>query len=57
MEKAKLNHANPKLMEARYIEESRQLTYQQRYEKLIALIEVSNMLKGAKIIKTIKPLE
>lgn len=55
MEKAKLNHANPKIMEARYIEESRQLTYQQRFEKLIALIEVSNMLKDAKIIKKINP--
>jgi hypothetical protein len=45
---AKLNHAHPKLMEARHIEEARQLTYQQRFDKLIALIEISYMLKNAK---------
>jgi hypothetical protein len=48
MEKSKLNHAYPKIMEARYLEEARQLTYQQRYEKLISLIEVSLLLKNAK---------
>ncbi|MBA0884669.1 hypothetical protein [Flavobacterium undicola] len=48
MGKVKLNHAHPKLMEARYIEETRQLTYQQRFEKLIAIIELSYMLRNAK---------
>ena len=43
-----LNHAHPKLMEARHIEEARQLTYQQRFDKLIALIEISYMFKNAK---------
>jgi hypothetical protein len=57
MEKTKLNHAHPKILEAKHIEEARQLTYQERFEKLIALIEVSNMFKNAKIIKTIKPLK
>lgn len=48
MDKVKLNHAHPKLMEARHIEETRQLTYQQRFEKLIAIIELSYMLRNAK---------
>ncbi len=48
MEVSKLNHAHPKVMEARHIEEARQLTYQQRFDKLIALIEISYMLKNAK---------
>lgn len=48
MSKIKLNHADPKLMEARYIEEARELTYQQRFEKLIAIIELSYFLKTAK---------
>jgi hypothetical protein len=48
MGKAKLNHAHPKLMETRYIEEARQMTYQQRYEKLMAIIELSYILKTAK---------
>jgi hypothetical protein len=48
MEKSKLNHAHPKIMEARYIEESRQLTYQQRFDKFIAIFELSYMLKNAK---------
>ncbi len=48
MGKVKLNHANPTIMEARYLEEARLLTYQQRFEKLIAIIELSNLLKTAK---------
>ncbi|SEF85088.1 hypothetical protein [Flavobacterium urumqiense] len=48
MGKVKLNHAPPILMEARYIEEIRHLTYQQRFEKLIAIIELSCILKSAK---------
>ena len=48
MGKVKLNHAPPTVMEARYIEETRQLTYQQRFEKLMAIIELSCLLKSAK---------
>jgi len=48
MGKVKLNHAHPTSMEARYIEETRQLTYQQRFEKLMAIIELSYILKTAK---------
>ena len=48
MGKVKLNHAHPIVMEARYLEEARQLTYQQRFEKLIAIIELSYLLKSAK---------
>ena len=48
MGKVKLNHAHSTLMEARYIEEIRQLTYQQRFEKLRAIIELSHLLKTAK---------
>ncbi len=48
MEKQKLNHAHPKIMEARYIEEARNLTYQQRFEKFCAIYELSYMLKNAK---------
>jgi hypothetical protein len=48
MGKVKLNHAPPTVMEERYIEETRQLTYQQRFEKLMAIIELSCLLKSAK---------
>lgn len=48
MGKSKLNHAHPKVMEARYIEEARRMTYQQRFEKLMVLIELSYLLKTAK---------
>jgi len=50
MEKDKLNHAHPKLMEARYIEEIRKMSPQQRFEKLMAIIEISYLLKTAKKI-------
>ena len=46
MEKVKLNHAHPKIMEARHIEEIRKMTYQQRFDKLIAIINLSNLLKN-----------
>lgn len=46
----KLNHAHPSKMEARYIDEVRKMTPQQRFEKLMAIIELSNMLKNAKKI-------
>ena len=41
MEKPKLNYAHPKIMEARHIEEARNLTYQQRFDKFIAIYELS----------------
>ena len=50
MEATKLNHAHPSKMEARYINEVRKMTPQQRFEKLMAIIELSNMLKNAKKI-------
>lgn len=48
MGKVKLNHSHPTILEARYVEEARQLTYQQRFEKLMAIIEISGLLKSAK---------
>lgn len=50
MKTSKLNHAHPKIMEARHIEEVRKMTPQQRFEKLMAIIEVSYLLKTAKKI-------
>lgn len=49
MEKPKLNHAPPEEMEKRYIEEIRQMSYQQRYDKMIAIMELSYLVKNAKI--------
>lgn len=54
MENSKLNHANPKIMEARYIEEARNLNYQQRFDKFCAIYELSYMVKNAK--KVANPL-
>ena len=50
MEATKLNHAHPSKMEARHIEEIRKMTAQQRFEKLMAIIEISYLLKTAKPI-------
>ena len=44
----KLNQEHPAVKEERYIEEVKQLSYQQRFEKLIAIIELSSLLKSAK---------
>ena len=49
MDKAKLHHASPEEMEKRYIEEIRQMSYQERYEKMIAIMELSSLVKNAKI--------
>ncbi|MEM0543199.1 hypothetical protein WFZ85_11280 [Flavobacterium sp. j3] len=46
----KLNHANPSKMEARHIAEIRKMTPQQRFEKLMAIIEISYLLKTSKKI-------
>ena len=48
MGKVKLNHEHPAVKEERYFEEVKQFSYQQRFEKLIAIIELSHVLKLAK---------
>jgi hypothetical protein len=50
MKTTPLNHAHPSIMEARYIEEIKKMTPQQRFEKLMAIIEISYLLKTAKKI-------
>ena len=50
MKATKLHHAHPSKMEARYIDEIRKMTPQQRFEKLMAIIELSDRLKNAKKI-------
>ncbi|RAR70755.1 hypothetical protein [Flavobacterium aciduliphilum] len=50
MEASKLYHAHPSKMEARHIEEIRKMTAQQRFEKLMAIIEISYLLEIAKPI-------
>lgn len=50
MKTTTLNHAHPSVMEARYIEEIRKMSPQQRFEKLMAIIEISYLLKTAKKI-------
>ena len=48
MEKVKLNYDHPSVNEARYIAEVRKMTPQQRFDKLMAIIELSYVLKNAK---------
>ena len=48
MKATTLNHAHPSVMEARYIEEIRKMSPQHRFEKLMAIIEISYFLKTAK---------
>jgi hypothetical protein len=43
-----LNHAPPSVMEARYIKMIKKMTAQQRFEKLMAIIEISYLLKTVK---------
>ena len=50
MKATKLNHAHPSVMEERYAEEIKKMTPQQRFEKLMAIIEISYLLKTAKKI-------
>ena len=50
MKTTPLNHAHPSIMEARHIEEIKKMTPQQRFEKLMAIIEISYLLKTAKKI-------
>ena len=51
MSVAKLNNSNPKVLEAQRILEIKSLTHLQRLERLMAILEVSYMLKCAKKIK------
>ena len=48
MKTTTLNHAHPSILEARYIEDVRKMSPQQRFEKLMAIIEISYLLKTAK---------
>ncbi len=48
MKATKLNHSHPSNNEVRYIEEIRKMTAQQRFEKLMAIIEISYLLKTSK---------
>ena len=50
MEAKKLNHTHPSKMEERYLDEIRKMTPQQRFEKLMAIIELSYLLKTSKKI-------
>ena len=52
MEKSKLNHADPKILEANRINEIRLMTYQQRFDKFIAIYELSYLVKNAKKYST-----
>lgn len=48
MKATALNHDHPSIMETRYIEEIKKMSPQQRFEKLMAIIEISYLLKTAK---------
>ncbi|WP_395045053.1 hypothetical protein [Flavobacterium sp.] len=48
MKTTTLNNAHPSIMESRYIEEIRKMSPQQRFEKLMAIIEISYLLQSEK---------
>ena len=50
MKTTALNHGDPIEMEKRHLEEIRKMTPQQRIEKLLAIIEISYLMKTAKKI-------
>ncbi len=50
MKTTTLNNAHPSIIESRYFEEIRKMSPQQRFEKLMAIIETSYLLKIAKKI-------
>ncbi len=50
MKKSKLNHAHPSKMDARYIAQIRKMNPQERFDKLMAIIEISYLLKTSKKI-------
>ena len=47
MEPVKLNHDKPENLEAKRIAEIQSLTYAERLERLMAIIEISYKLKNA----------
>ena len=52
--KAKLNHDNPEKLEAKRIAEIKSLSYVERLERLMAIIELSYTLKNAPKIYPLK---
>jgi len=54
MKKNVLSFGTPKELEANRIAEIKSLSYLERLERLMALIEVSYMLKTAKVIQSKK---
>jgi hypothetical protein len=48
MTEQSMQHGHPNEMEKKHIESARQLTYQQRFEKLVAIIDLSIQLQKAK---------
>jgi hypothetical protein len=48
METRKVFYGTPEVVEAQRIAEVRKMNYQQRFEKFIAIYELSYMLKNAK---------
>lgn len=50
MKVTRLNYAHPIIMEVRYIDEVRKMSPQQRFDKLMSIIEVSYLMKTAKKI-------
>jgi hypothetical protein len=50
MKTTALHHAHPSIMEARYLQEMKKMSPQERFEKLMAIIELSYLLKTAKKI-------
>jgi hypothetical protein len=51
MKTSVLNHDHPSKMEARHIDEIKKMSPQQRFEKLMAIIEIAYLLKTAKKVK------
>lgn len=47
MESSKLNYGHPKILEAKRLAEIKSLTYLERLERLMAILEVSYMLQNA----------
>ncbi|WP_164515273.1 hypothetical protein [Flavobacterium ustbae] len=54
MKNVMLNFGSPKELEARRIAEIKSLSYLERLERLMTIIEVSYKLKSAKIIQSKK---
>lgn len=52
MEKIVLNFGSPKELEAKRIAEIKSLSYLERLERLMAIIEVTHILKSGKIIQS-----